>query len=139
VPYRAITRLYFNVQQPVTLLSPLSPYKNRVQPFVHRHPNTFSTALEKFLERTRKSFPLHSRKKSDIAATELTLKDFILKITVPKVTENVNVNVAKVNENGQKVDEKVNENDMKNTFVELAQTRAVFGKSLNRQEKIVDG
>ena len=32
-----------------------------------------------------------------------------MKITVPKVTENVNVNVAKVNENGQKVDERVDE------------------------------
>lgn len=35
--------------------------------------------------------------------------EFILKISVPKVTENVNVNVAKVNGNGQKVDERVNE------------------------------
>ena len=30
------------VVHPVTLLSPLSPYKNRVQPFVHRHSDTLT-------------------------------------------------------------------------------------------------
>ena len=84
------------------------------------------------MERTRKSFPLHSRKKSDIAATELTLKDFILKITVPKVTENVNVNVAKVNENGQKVDEKVNENDMKVTVKVNANRQGLIEKLIEK-------
>ena len=30
------------VVHPVTLLSPLSPYKNMVQPFVHRHSDTLT-------------------------------------------------------------------------------------------------
>jgi len=32
----------FGEHQPVTLLSPLSPYKNRVQAFVHRHSDTLT-------------------------------------------------------------------------------------------------
>ena len=58
--------------------------------------------------------------------------EFILKITVPKVTENVNVNVAKVNENGQKVDEKVNENDMKVTVKVNANRQGLIEKLIEK-------
>ena len=37
----------FGEHQPVTLLSPLSPYKNRVQPFVHRHSDTLTPYTQK--------------------------------------------------------------------------------------------
>lgn len=62
--------------------------------------------------------------------------EFILKITVPKVTENVNVNVAKVNGNGQKVDErvneKVNENDIKVTVKVNANRHGLIEKLIEK-------
>ena len=62
--------------------------------------------------------------------------EFILKITVPKVTENVNVNVAKVNGNGQKVDErvneKVNENDVKVTVKVNANRHGLIQKLIEK-------
>ena len=62
--------------------------------------------------------------------------EFILKITVPKVTENVNVNVAKVNGNGQKVDEKVNEkvneNDIKVTVKVNANRHELIEKLIEK-------
>ena len=59
--------------------------------------------------------------------------EFILKITVPKVTENVNVNVAKVNGNGQKVDEKVNEKVNGNGLIEK-----LIEKAISNHDKLTE-
>ena len=75
--------------------------------------------------------------------------EFILKITVPKVTENVNVNVAKVNVNvakvngnGKKVDEKVNENDIKVTVKVNANRHGLIEKliekAINNHDKLTE-
>ena len=68
--------------------------------------------------------------------------EFILKITVPKVTENVNVNVAKVNGNGQKVDEKVNEkvngNDVKVNANRHGLIEKLIEKAISNHDKLTD-
>ena len=68
--------------------------------------------------------------------------DFILKITVPKVTENVNVNVAKVNGNGQKVDEKVNEkvngNDVKVNANRHGLIEKLIEKAISNHDKLTE-
>jgi ATP-dependent DNA helicase RecG len=68
--------------------------------------------------------------------------EFILKITVPKVTENVNVNVAKVNGNGQKVDEKVNEkvngNDVKVNANRHGLIEKLIEKAISNHDKLTE-
>ena len=72
--------------------------------------------------------------------------EFILKITVPKVTENVNVNVAKVNENGQKVDErvdekvneKVNGNDVKVNANRHGLIEKLIEKAISNHDKLTE-
>ena len=68
--------------------------------------------------------------------------EFILKITVPKVTENVNVNVAKVNGNGKKVDEKVNEkvngNDVKVNANRHGLIEKLIEKAISNHDKLTE-
>ena len=68
--------------------------------------------------------------------------EFILKITVPKVTENVNVNVAKVNGNGQKVNEKVNEkvngNDVKVNANRHGLIEKLIEKAISNHDKLTE-
>ena len=72
--------------------------------------------------------------------------EFILKITVPKVTENENVNVAKVNENGQKVDErvdekvneKVNGNDVKVNANRHGLIEKLIEKAISNHDKLTE-
>ena len=69
--------------------------------------------------------------------------EFILKITVPKVTENVNVNAAKVNVNGEKVNEKLPDNSHGLTEklpenVTENVTGSVIDTSQKTSQKIID-